>query len=179
MYSKKLFEIVEDDNMNTLINDLETKIAEMQKTLEEAKQAEAKRLKRKVWKPDIGDKYYFVTHKGETSWYINSNSTTDKQLINTNSCFKTLKEAERKAFELKLMNDLKVFAQENNEDDIDWSKSNYKYFLYCNCEHNEIFIGSANTYKQIGQIYFTSERVAREALTIYKTDLLRYFTTKE
>lgn len=187
-YQKSYFEIVkEDNNMNTLIKDMEeqiqdmkNKMKEMTKTLEEAKQEEAKKLERKVWTPNKGETYYYITHLNNVDYDCNSGSEFDEKVIKTHNVFKTIKEAERKAFKRQLMGDLEAFAQENNEEDIDWNNNeSYKYFITYSEITKALKINSVTYTHHMGQAYFTSKKIANEALVIYKTDLLRYFESKE
>lgn len=76
-----------------------------------------------------------------------------------------------------LMRQLRRFAVENRKSDIDWTDKNQnKYYLDYDYLNKEIFIGSIQSFRDFGQIYFDTKETAELAIKIFKDELLWYFT---
>lgn len=136
----------------------------------------------KVWKPEYKENYYTfdVYGEGEAIKYTNVNSNLDNDIIKFGSYFKTKEEAERASFELKLHNNLKRFALENNECDIDWdNEEQYKHYVCYDNNNSEIGISYAWQSREFNQVYFTSEEIVIKCIETFKDDLIRYFTTNK
>lgn len=134
----------------------------------------------KVWKPKFKEDYYIFDITGKVHKYDNINSDLDKGIIEFGSHFKTIEEAERASFELKLHNDLKRFALENNECDIDWDcEKQDKYFIYYRYNDSEIDFTYMWQSREFNQVYFTSEEIAQKCIETFKDDLIRYFSTNK
>ena len=135
---------------------------------------------KKTWEPEYREYYYTFGIMGEVCKYANFSSDLDKGIIKFGSYFKTPEEAERASFELKLHNNLKRFALENNECDIDWDdKEQYKHYVRYNNNNSEIGISYAWQSREFNQVYFSSEEIAKKCIETFKDDLIRYFTTNK
>ena len=76
-----------------------------------------------------------------------------------------------------LMRQLRRFAVENRESDIDWTNDNQdKHYLYYDYINKEFFINSTSYWRPFGQIYFDTKETAELAIKIFKDELLWYFT---
>ena len=55
--------------------------------------------KKKKWKPKLNEDYYFIgfSNYAFANSYGNDNSILDRNIINSDNCFRTLAEAEHKA----------------------------------------------------------------------------------
>lgn len=123
------------------------------------------RIKNKKWKPKKGEKFFYTDGYGEVDYGIYDEDDADTAYATlTNNYFKTKEEAEFKLEQIKVYNELKNFADENNEE-IDWENVNKrKYFIRLNrCQNILIFDGYFN-FQDIGQIYFSSEKLAQQAI---------------
>lgn len=137
----------------------------------------------KVWKPKKNEEYYFIN----TNDCI-SRDMWDKYNVYGNgrysigNCFKTKEEAEFAREKLKVIAELKRFAQEHNEYEIDLKNfSQYKYYIYIDLEDKKFFI-SYNYRTLIGNnIYFTSEEIAKKAIDAIGADRLKkyYFEVED
>ena len=148
-------------------------------TEEERNQLLALVKKSKVWKPKNSEKYYYMVSDGdmsEASWYDDSDIANDRYAIG--NCFQTKKEAEFAVERLKVIAELKRFAQEHNEKEIDWRDyGQCKYYIFCEYhEHVEyIDIGCVKECKS-NDICFTSEEIAQQAIdTIGEERLKKYY----
>ena len=163
-WTDEMFEQKEDnkmENQNITVN-MENLSNEERSTLlsliEKAKQ------KNKVWKPEENETYYYSYSYGnidEDTW---DSANEDRNRYVLGNCFKTKEEAEFALERQKVIMELKRFALEHNEEDIDRHDSNQiKYFLSYRHDKNIIFI-DYYYFIQICDIYFTSEEIAKAAI---------------
>lgn len=104
---------------------------DLRKELEEAK-AKIEEIEKKltqkesgVWKPEYGQKYWLITDDGEVVWNNYSNSQNTRYLMG--NCFKTEDEAKFALEKLKVIAELKRFAEPK---DRVWDGDNNHYFIY-------------------------------------------------
>ena len=152
-----------EENFNTQVTDIKKQIEECDK---------------KFFKPKLGEKYYSISINGEIDSYSFCNDNVDKEIIGFGNYFKTKEEAERKCFEIRLHRKLELFALENNDVEIDLNTHSEKYIISYRIDGN-IFINKVYSFKDLGQVYFTSKEIAEKALETFKDDLVRYFTSNK
>lgn len=76
-----------------------------------------------------------------------------------------------------LMRQLRRLSVENRKTDIDWTNARqHKYYLYYDYLNKEIYVVSASSWREFGQIYFDTEEMAQQAVETFKDELLWYFT---
>lgn len=99
-------------------------------------------------------------------YYDNANYYSDKTLAINN------------ARADKLMRQLRRFAVENAENELDWNNSDQeKYEMYYSCLEYEIKINNkSRACRSPFQVYFDSEETCQKAINTYKDELLWYFT---
>ena len=159
------------NELKQLEKDFNTKVADIKKQIEECD--------KKVFKPSkFGEKYYTIFANGDIFTYNFFNSDIDKEFISFGNFFKTKEEAERKRFEIKLHRQLELFALENNDTEIDWNIHSEKYIISY-CIDGNIFIDKVYSFKDLGQVYFTSKEIAEKALETFRHELIRYFKSNK
>ena len=155
------------NKLKQLEKDFNTKVTDIKKQIEECN--------KKIFEPiKLGEEFYSISTYGEVDMYEFFNDNIDKELINFGNYFKTKEEAEHKSFEIRLHRQLELFALENNDKEIDWNDSSKKYVINYSKDMG-VFIDTAYSLKDFGQIYFTSKKIAEKALETFKYDLIRYF----
>lgn len=113
----------------------------------------------KKWKPEKEEIFYFVNTCGEIYKDVNN-----KFKIFTNNCFKTEEDAKYRLEQIKVYNELKNFADENN-DETDWNDCKVeKYVIEYDLENKELYCDWYTCAKSIGQIYFSSRELAYQAI---------------
>ena len=153
-----------EENFNTQVTDIKKQIEECDK---------------KVFKPNkFGEKYYTISTKGKIGSYSFCNDDFDKEIIDFGNYFKTQEEAERKCFEIRLHRKLELFALENNDAEIDLNVHSEKYIISYRIDGN-IFIDKVYSFKDLGQVYFTSKEIAEKALETFRHELIRYFKSNK
>ena len=159
------------NELKQLEKDFNTKVADIKKQIEECDN--------KVFKPNkFGEKYYTISTKGKIGSYSFCNDDFDKEIIDFGNYFKTQEEAERKCFEIRLHRQLELFALENNDTEIDLNIHSEKYIISYRIDGN-IFIDKVYSFKDLGQVYFTSKEIAEKALETFRHELIRYFKSNK
>lgn len=134
----------------------------------EITEEQAKQIKNilgiKKWKPKKGENYYYIMSSGATHDQYFTSISADNFRILTNNYFKTREEAEFRIEQIKVYNELKNFADENNEE-IDWSEfSSTKYFIYLSCSDKTLSVSGNYSVRYQGPIYFSSRELAEQAI---------------
>ena len=136
--------------------------------------------KNKKWKPNHNDDYFYIHSQSIIGCTIFlKNNEVDKYRLLTNNCFKTREEAEFRLEQIKVYYELKNFADEHN-DKIDWNDEKIKYCI-CNkytdetASHRYIGINRACYVQSIGGIYFSSEKLAQQAMAKVGIDRIQKY----
>ena len=122
--------------------------------------------KSKDWKPKKGDTYYYIGSVGSIFNYDYREDILDEAHLNIGNCFKTKEDAKHMVEKFKVIRELQKFANENNEEKIDWkNKTQYKYYLVYATEDGELYVDYAVYCKREPfNIYFTSSKIAKRAI---------------
>ena len=139
--------------------------------------------KSKVWKPKEKELYFYYDSEGLIYESVYSGGSIDKNRLEFGNCFKTRKKAEHMVEKLKVINELKKFAAENNEEEIDWKNLKQVKWaiaysrMYKNLELNDW----RNTQFSSSNIYFTSREIAQKAIETISEDRIKkyYFDVEE
>ena len=94
------------------------------------------------------------------------------------NCYETIEEAEQAIEILKIHNELKHYAEEHNEAEIDWdSNEQPKYLILADYYYSDmseyIDIDYDCIYKYPNQIYFTSREIAEDAIKAIGKDRVK------
>jgi hypothetical protein len=79
----------------------------------------------------------------------------------------------------KLMRQLRRFAVEHREKELNWIGDERKYFFEFDYETNEIHIDWWSSLREFGTIFFDSEETAALAIETFYDELFWYFTEYE
>lgn len=139
--------------------------------------------KSKVWKPKEREPYYYVGNGGIVLEDCNTNHEIDEGRINLGNCFKTKEEAEHMVEKLKVINELKNFALENNGAEIDWKNlKQMKWTItYQHISKESALNDWRNTQFSSSNIYFTSQEIAQKAIETIGVDRIKkyYFDVED
>ena len=137
----------------------------------------------KVWRPYDGESYYYIYSDGEIDVLNWNNCDADKNRYSLGNCFKTREEAEFAIEKLKVIAELKRFAEENNEGEMDWNDwIQYKFSIYYSHLHDgNIQCKESHSHKYGNTVYFTSEKIAKAAIEKIGEDRLKkyYFEVED
>ena len=137
----------------------------------------------KVWKPEKDGHYYYYNDTGHIYESCYDGDSTDKNRLEFGNSFKTKEEAEHMVEKLKVINELKKFALENNEAEIDWNNlSQKKYVIIYDPENQNVDVYCYWRTQYIPfNIHFTSEKIAQKAVETIGEDRIKkyYFDVEE
>jgi len=132
-------------------------------------------FKSKMWKPKCGELFFYINDCGgimNSEWY---DDRIDSEFYKIGNCFKTKEEAELELERIKVKTELRRFAEENNECEIDWKdKKQEKWFISYNCKEEIINPICAYDFC-ICNIYFTSEEIAKQAVSYVGEERLKKY----
>lgn len=135
--------------------------------------------KSKVWKPKKAELYFYYDNEGFIYESIYSGGSIDKNRLDLGNCFKTREQANHMVEKLKVIKELRDFALENNEEEIDWKNPNQvKHIIVYNNETQIIRtdLWYASTQYIPFNIYFTSQKIAQKAIeTIGEDRIKKYY----
>lgn len=142
--------------------------AEAEKILERAK------TEKKPWKPEDEEPYYFAIGNGHVLKEYYKPAALDNARYSLGNCFPTKEAAEFAVEKLKVIAELKRFAEEHNEE-IDWKNIKQKKhcITYCHLK-GEFEIDVWNTWTT-GGIYFSSEEIAKAAIEAIGEERLKKY----
>lgn len=171
------------------MSNLLEKISELEQQLVALK-AEAEKEEKenkgagKRWRANRGGDYWYVSDYGitiqeEDSRSVDSTSTLDKYHYDTHNYFQTEKEARKYASVLETERQLRKFADKHNSK-IDWEDIGLgKYYL---CYHYDAYSTSVNVAWIIREpriIYFSSRKIAEQAIDVIGIDKIKEYLTYE
>lgn len=139
--------------------------------------------KSKVWKPNIGENYFFITSSLEVNKFTNEGDMVDESIISSYNCFKTEEEAQHMIEKLKVIKELQNFAIENRDEEISWDEdSRYKFYIYFDYKWKMIRITWATVaHGSPFNIYFASEKAIHDAIDSIGEERIKkyYFDVKD
>lgn len=91
--------------------------------------------------------------------------------------FSTKEKAEEINFKQTLFRKLQRFSDENGGNEINWNSGDQlKYFISFNYNSNAFYIDFQHRFRDFGNVYFISRKVAEQAVDLFHDDLIKYFT---
>lgn len=131
------------------------------------------KTKSKVWKPSLGDLYYYINSNGDIKLSYYNTRSIDKRCIG--NFFKTDEEADHMVEKLKVIKELQDFAIENRDEEIDWyDKEQDKWEISYKDSNVEPICN--NYYRaQAFNIYFASKKIAQEAIKKIGEDRIKKY----
>lgn len=137
----------------------------------------------KDWKPKKGDKYYYIGSAGSIFNYDCREDILDVAHLNIGNYFKTEEDAKHMVEKFKVIRELQKFANENNEEKIDWKNFNQcKYKIFYDAEDGDLYVDySIQCESEPFNIYFTSFKIAKRAIEEIGEDRIKkyYFNVED
>lgn len=130
------------------------------------------RSKRNIWKPEYDEWYFYVSGYGIVGSNVWINDYIDNGYYEIGNCFKTEEEAKFALEKLKVETELRRFAEENNEYEIDWENdAQEKWFIYY-CDKICLY----QTYITMrNDVYFSSKKIAKQAIDYIGEERLKKY----
>ena len=130
--------------------------------------------KSKVFVLKKNQNYYFITTDGKIDREIWEDVEWDNDLFNLGNCFETKEQAEFAIDKQKVYTELKRYALEHNEEEIDWNDiDKCKWCITKDCGKLNVY--SFYRLQFLNQIYFTSEEIAQNAIKEIGEDRIKKY----
>lgn len=120
--------------------------------------------------------YYFVDFEGDIAISEDVNCIQDNDVYNAANYYSDKTVAENNARADKLMRQLRRFAVEHREKELDWNDEKQMKYSISYGSMLKLGIAYTETVKRFGGIYFDTEASAQLAIDTFKDELLWYFT---
>lgn len=162
--------MAENTNITVNLENLNTEEREMLLALIE----KANKPQSKLWKPKTNETYYSIHCDGDIHEFTNWDKDSTDKTFAIGNCFRTREEAEFAVERLKVIQELREFAESNP-----MSPYDSKWCLYYNTE-KDIVSFCYNYHTLYSDIYFTSKKNALKAIETVGADRIKkyYFGIK-
>ena len=121
--------------------------------------------------------YYYANAKGEVGTDIDNYCYADDKYYESANYYSSETVAENNARADKLMRQLRRFAVEHRESEVNFnSTETAKHYIYYDCIHDELDITFTFFARVFGMVYFDSEETAQAAMDKFRDELIWYFT---
>lgn len=122
-------------------------------------------VKRKVWKPKIGEHYWYLSGDGNIGTITWCGSKLDADRYKLGNCFRTEEEAKFAREKKKVEVELERYAKEHNDPEKEeWNGVNPHYTIRYDIGDEALVRSSNHVVENINDIYFTSEDIVKNAV---------------
>ena len=129
----------------------------------------------KIKFPNLGDTYWRIHGWGDVVDDRWSGGEADYDAFSYGNCFASEASALHTLKALKIYCKLKRFAEANNTEEIDWSNEAPKFILLYSYDSSKINCAPMFSIKDVGQIYFSSEEIAKRAIEFVGEDNIKKY----
>ena len=134
-----------------------------------------KNKQNKVWKPNIGDTYYFITEDGGISSNYWDDDGYDNDRFEFGNVFKTEEETEIERNKTLIKRKVERWIKENDTVELDWYYNiQEKWNIHYDYEYGDLEISRYYTIKN-NEFNLSSEELAEQCIAKFKNDLIWYF----
>ena len=126
---------------------------------------------------NMADDYYYEASTGDTTRYSEGHCAVDNKLYETANYYSCEIVANNNARADRLMRQLRRFAVENREHEIDWKDSyQTKWSIGFEYIYNTLYACNKLCSREFGATYFDSQEAAQAAIDAFHDELIWYFT---
>lgn len=161
------------------ISELEWQLAALRAEAE--KEEKQNKSTNKRWRAEKGENYWTVSdyRRVKVDVDFGADSSGDSFRYDTHNYFQTEDEAQKYANVLETERQLKKFADEHNGD-IGWTDINQeKYYLCYSYSDYRVSIADRHWTKDSRTIYFSSEKIAKQAIDEIGEEKIKEYLTYE
>lgn len=131
---------------------------------------------KKRWRAKIDEVYYYISSVGKIDSTTEVDHSFDEGAYKFGNYFKTNEEAEFELNKRLVYQELKDYALEHNKVKLNWKDSLQDKWCICYDFHNKILSPENwHTIGEIGQIYFSSQQIALDAITAVGEDRIEKY----
>ena len=139
------------------------KISELEQQIAELKEAAQKQDEPKAWKPDVEEKYWYISEWLSATSTKFCNGNFDNRLIKSNNCFRTKERVEEVAKKIRMLLKLERYHDMFCPDYVpDWLSDDEKYFVVYSEEEKQWIYYTIFISREAAQVYFDSEETAQK-----------------
>ena len=121
-------------------------------------------------------RYWSINGTGAISTATELNCKIDREFYYGANYYSDRTVAENNARADKLMRQLRRFAVEHREKELDWNDGGQtKFYIYYSI-NNGLYASGISSIREFGAIYFDSKETAQLAIDTFKDELLWYYT---
>lgn len=129
------------------------------------------------WEGDYGERYFYVNSECFIFGTWDNDAPGDKRAYDKANYFSTIEKAKEINFKQTLLRKIQRFSDKNGGSEIDWThEGKRQYFISFDYDKGKFVIDNHLTFRDLGQVYFVSYDVAKQALEMFEEDLIKYFT---
>ena len=126
--------------------------------------------------PQIWHAGFIISDKGLVYEYIKGSPGNADNTNNLNE-FSTVEKAQEIADKQLLFRKLQKYSDEHDGDKIDWHNINKaKYSIFYSYMNLGLFVRSKYNAKGMGEVFFYTERIAKDAIKEFKKELEEYYS---
>ena len=148
---------------------IEIQDSELQKLLAPQKKTGYERV-------ELDERFYSVRADNSIFAPIDGHFLEHDAYYDTANYYSSQTVAENNARADELMRQLRRFAVEHRENEIDWNDDSRKYCIYNEGNTNNLKIDYCYRTRYFGDIFFDTPEAARLAIETFKDELIWYFT---
>ena len=123
-----------------------------------------------------GEEYYYIDCENDICSSPDGRLCGDADGYNVCNYYSDYTVAENNARADKLMRQLRRFAVEHREKELDWNDNNIKWLIYYLYDCDELSCCYARGQRDFGIIYFDTEEATNLAIETFHDELIWYFT---
>ena len=133
-------------------------------------------MTKKRWRAQNHEVYYYISSDGKIESTTEINHPFDKGVYKFGNYFKTKEEAEFELNKRLVYQELKDYALEHNKVKFNWKDSlQDKWWIYYDFRDKILSLGNWHITDEIGQIYFSSQKIALDAITAVGEDRIKKY----
>jgi len=122
--------------------------------------------------PMVGDDYYFLYSNGDIGDTQYTGTTSDMTREFMGNCFKTKEEAEFEVERLKVIHEMKKFAE---PEDYEWDGENSHHYIYYNFCCDGIRTGHTYSYKKNAIFFKSTEDINACVEAVGEDRIIKYY----
>lgn len=120
--------------------------------------------KNRIWKPEIGSEYYFVSDYADPTPDHWDDVDTDRDRLNMGNVFKTKKEAEFAIEKAEVKAELQRYALMYNDPEKKWDGECLHFGIRYVIDDHKLIINQSFLTKDLDAVYFPTEEITKDVI---------------
>lgn len=151
---------------------LKAEFLEKLEALEKEAETQKEQEELKPWKPEAGEKYFFVDNDFLSHSFCNMNDEVDSYNFEIGNCFRTEERAEQVAKKMRLLLKLEQLHDQLCPDYVpDWENDEAKFYVYFSHIQNNWRVSFSTAWWYPCMVVFDTEESAQKAAEILNKEL--------